>query len=445
MNKVMNLTYDQAALPSDFSRLPVSWRASAAERKYAAAVAMYATTDLSLRQVAEACNVTPAGLSGHIAKYHRPLLYVRYGLDVNDPATTTLKVKQPKGQSWTTHIKYKEAIEACGDIAYIEYNVSQIARLFNLNPTALTAQLRVHYPDIIPNRESLRQRLAIADNTHRGVRATSTEQYAKAMKMYQETNLTIAEVSERCNVSKSGLTQFLRFYHKEILAHKADRRYSAKISGTSRAGELSGNGSLYGPKSKTVEKYAAALELYRSTSMTIAEIVDETGVPEAGFRNYLTQWCKADKMRHRGYECDPTSDPDLSRTRRYLKSTASKYAPAIENLRENPRPIAEVAAQFGFNPDIFREYLKTHEPDLAAKQGMMRGSDGRLVKTASREKYSAAIQEYATSAENLKDIARRHGLVYNSLLGYVLRNCRQEREQHRRLVEAASASLKTKE
>lgn len=445
MNKVQNPTYDQAALPSDFNRLPVSQRQSAAERKYDLAVTMYATTDFSLRQVAEACGVTAAGLSGHIGRYHRPLLYARYGLDVNDHATSTIKVKQPKGQSLITHIKYKEAIEACVDIAYIEYNISQIAQLFNLNPTALAAQLRVHYPDIIPHRESLRQRLGFANNAYRGPRRTSVEQYELALKMYRETNQTIAEVAKHCDVSKGGLIQFMRFYHKDILSDKADLRSAAKEAGTARAGELSGNGRQYGPNARTVEQYAHALELYRTTPMTLVQIIDATGVPAAGFRSYLSQWRKADKMRHRGYQCDSDSDPDLNSTRRYLKSTASKYAKAIESLSENPRPVAEVAAQFGFNPDIFREYLKTHCPDLAAQQGMTRLSDGRLVKKSSYEKYSAAIRDYATSAENLKDIALRHGLVYNSLLGFISRNCPEEREQHRRLVESATSNPQTNE
>ena len=124
---------------------------------------------------------------------------------------------------------------------------------------------------------------------------------------------------------------------------------------------------------------------------------------------------------------------------------ADKYVPAIESLRKNPRSIAEIAAMFGFNPETFRDYLKKHVPELHALHGMTRRADGRLVKRSSEEKYGAAIQEYATTAEPLKSIARRHGLVYNSIMGNVLRNCPTERESHRRLVEQEEAARNTKE
>ncbi|MDE6697695.1 MAG: hypothetical protein K2K25_12515 [Muribaculaceae bacterium] len=97
--------------------------------------------------------------------------------------------------------------------------------------------------------------------------------------------------------------------------------------------------------------------------------------------------------------------------------------------------MAEVAAEFGFNPEVFREYLLRHEPQLAARQGMERRADGRFVKRSSTEKYAKAIEEYAKSADSLRDIAERHGLVYNSLCGYVRRNCLSEQESHRRIVE----------
>ncbi|MCM1139359.1 MAG: hypothetical protein NC453_12385 [Muribaculum sp.] len=438
MNEALKMTYEGEKTPTDFKRLPTPLRVPAAERKYAEAVAMYANTDLTIRRVAEKCGVTAAGLSTHIGKHHRELLFARYGLDAKDYDLHKVKVKPPKGQSLITHLKYKDAIEACGDVAYIEYNVSQVARLFNLDGTALASQLRVHYPDIIPNREKLRKRLGIADNTHRGPRQWSADTYAEALEMYRDTDMTIPEVAEACNVSKSGFCQFMRFYHKDIIAQKSARRKAAKKRvGVRKPGDLAGNGSLYGPKPETVALYAPALELYRNTPMTITEIAEKTGVPEAGFMGYLHQWHRGEKLRRRGYDWVGESEPDLQGTKQFLKSTAAKYAPAIASLKENPRAVAEVAAEFGLNPEVFREYLKTHEPELAASQGMTRLSNGKLVKRTSSEKYAQAIHEYATTVEPLKSIAQRHGIVYNSICGYVIRNCPEARESHRRIAEAS--------
>lgn len=439
-------TYAESApvqeLPA-INSLPTRERNSVAKRKYATAVEMYACSDLSVRRIAKLCHVTEAGLSAHIGRYHRDLLFKRYGLSADDGDLQTLKVKPPKGQSPVTYRKYKDAIAACSDLAYIEYNLSQIGRLFGLEGTGLASQLRFHYPDVIPMREKLRKRLGIADNTHRGVRPWCDDAYKEAVAMFRDTDLSIPEVAEACNVSMGGLSQHLRYYHKDVIEAKAEKRKTSKRkAGLRKPGRLAGNGKAYGPKPETVAKYAGALELFHTTSMTIKDIVAATGVTIGGFTGYLHQWHRGDKLLRRGLEWDGESEPVLLGTKRKLPSVAYKYSPAIESLRKNPRPVAEVAAEFGFTPEVFREYLKKHEPELCALHGMTRRADGKLVKRSSEEKYGAAIHEYATTAEPLKSIARRHGIVYNSIMGYVLRNCPKEREMHRRLVEEAEAAQK---
>lgn len=434
-------TYQEKETLKDIRRLPSSRRFGVAEAKYREAVNLYATTDLTIREVAKKCGVTASGLSAHIGRRHRPLLYARYGLSPTSPESHIIKVKPPRGQSMKTHLKYKDAIQACGDVAYIEFNVSQIARLFNLNGTALASQMRVHYPEIIPNRERIRQRLGIADNTHRGARASSVEAYSDALQIYRDTDLSIPAVAELCGVSKGGFSQFMRFYHKDVISHKAGRRAAASKDNTPKqVGKLSGNGKLYGPQPETVELYSKALELYRSTDLSYDEIAEATGVPVNGLRAYIDQWHPGERIRRRGYDWDGVSVPDVKSTKRYKKSTFLKYEDAIESLKVNPRHVAEVAKEFGLNPETFREYLKNHEPELAESRGMIRKGDGKIVKRTSYERYKDAIEEYATSVEPLKKIAARHGIVYNSIMGFVVRNCPEERESHRRLVEKASSA-----
>jgi len=434
----MTETPDRHTVTVAIHSLRAEERIPAAKRKYARAVEMYATTDLSIREIASSCGVSPGGLSDHIGKYHRNLLLARYGLSAKDKDVKAIKVKAKKGQSQATYMKYKEAIRACSDLAYIEYNVSQIAQMFGLDGTGLSYQLHIHYQEVIPYREKLRSRLGVADNVYRGVRPWSVEAYSDAVRLYRDTDMSIPEVAERCNVSPRGLSKHLRYYHKDIIEFKEQKRIKAKRKAGSRpVGKLSGNGTCYGPKPDTVAKYASSMELYQNTPLTIKEIVARTGVPLGGFTGYLHQWHRGDKLRRRGYEWDGESDPDLSGTRHYLKSTAYKYSKAIESLRAHPRHVSEVASEFGFNAGTFREYLRKHEPELVAQRGMTRLANGKLVKRTSEEKYGTAVKEYATSAEPLKSIAKRHGIVYNSIVGYVIRNCPDERESHRRLVKAA--------
>lgn len=126
----------------------------------------------------------------------------------------------------------------------------------------------------------------------------------------------------------------------------------------------------------------------------------------------------------------------LSDTKPYRKSAAAKYAEAIERLREEKeRPTSEIAAEFGLHPEVFRQYLKEHEPELYARQGMMRASNGRSVSRRSMEKYAEAIRLYETTTEDLKSIAGRLGLTYNSLGGFLRRNFPELIRRRRRSTE----------
>ena len=91
------------------------------------------------------------------------------------------------------------------------------------------------------------------------------------------------------------------------------------------------------------------------------------------------------------------------------------------------------AKEFGFNPETFRDYLHKHEPDLAGQQGMSRTEEGKRLSRRSEEKYAEAIHLYETTTEDLKSIAKRLGLTYNSLGGYIRRNHPEAIERHKHI------------
>ena len=67
---------------------------------------------------------------------------------------------------------------------------------------------------------------------------------------------------------------------------------------------------------------------------------------------------------------------EWSSVRRYNPATAAKYADAITRLKEGGLTTAKVAAEFGLHPECFRQYLKEHEPELYARQGMVKIQGG---------------------------------------------------------------------
>lgn len=392
---------------------------SAGDSKYREALSLYAATDMSIRAICAQCGVSYGGFRSYLYKYRRDLLLSRHGVTGSSAADAAhTRLRERRGQTAAARAKYKDAIAACGDAKYVAYNVSQIARLFGLNPTGLSNQLRAHCPELLERRERERRRLGLADNQQRGQRPWCRERYAGAVELLRTTEMTVPEVAERCGVSFTGLRQHVLFYHKDLIGTRIELRERGKSP--KRKGHVTGSGRRHEPTPESRERYREAVRLYRDTSMTIKEIARRLGLNPFSFTNYLQTWYREDVFARRGAEY--REGAILSQTKQYKKPTAAKYAPAIERLRTEHRPTSEIAVEFGLHPEVFRQYLKEHEPELHARQGMMRAPNGRSVSRRSMEKYAEAVGLYETTAEPLKSIARRLGLNYNSLGGFVRRN-----------------------
>ena len=407
--------------------------------KYEKAVAIYADTDMPMKDIAKECGVTVGGLGSYLRRYWRELVLRRHQIHADGKKAEDIKIMEAGKQSIHAHAKYKDAVAACDSLEYIDLNVSQIARKFGTDGTALANFMRIHYPETLVWREKVRRRLGINDNIWHGARPECTKQYAEAVEMYRDTEMTMMEVAAACNVSPSGFSQHLRFYHKEILEQKKQIRETAKAKRQQVLGELTGNGRVYRPSPATEQRYAQALELYRNTTLTMKEIVRRTGVPAEGFRFYLHKWHKDLVIERLGISSNVSGHTDLRKARKRMKTVAAKYEEAIKSLRMTPRPVAEVAAEFGLHPEVFRYYLHKHEPELARQQGMMKTANGKIVSRRSVEKYAEAVRLYGTTTETLKSIAARLGLTYNSVGGYIRRNYPEVMALHQNLLKTRFA------
>lgn len=402
--------------------------------KYEEAVEMYADSKLPLCKIAVKCNVSLGGLGSYLQRYWRELILRRRGISYEGKDPKDIKIVSSGQPSIVSKAKYAEAVEACKSLEYIDLNVSQVARKFNVNGTALANYMRLHYEEIPIWRENVRRMLGIGDNVHRGVRPECEEQYVLAVEMYKSTDKTIPEIAEICQVSIGGLSQHMRFYHKEVIRKRKAERKAAKKNRI--IGKICGNGQIHCPQQKTVEKYREALELYKNSNLIIKEIVRKTGVPLEGFRNYLRVWHRDLMLERRGGEKVDCKEVyiDLAKTKCYLKSTAAKYGAAIDSMKNNLRPVTQVAAEYGLNADTFRSYLWEHEPDLVSQCGMVKNENGKYTSRQAMEKYAEAVRLYETTTTNLKSIAERLGVVYNSLSGYIRRNCPDAKQKHEELV-----------
>jgi hypothetical protein len=371
-----------------------------------------------------------SGLSGHICKYHRHLMLARNGIECSPEKASAICMNQRRGQKPSTHAKYKEAIAACGSMDYLEYNVSQIAREFGLSGTDLGRQLRTHYPEVLEFRERARLRLGLNDNLPRGARTWSKERYAGAVELLRgDRYITVQEVAERCGVSYTGLEQHLIFYHKELIDNRIKIRKQAV--GQQRKGKITGRGTVHAPKPAIVEKYAAALYLYRTTPLSAMQIAKQTQVSKKGFYEYLQKWHMDLVCARRNIPYEEGRSVDFSKARKYNPATKVKYAEAIRRLKQSDLTTTAVAAEFGLQPDCFRQYLKEHEPELYARQGMTKTGNGRAVSRRSMEKYAEAIRLYGSTSESLRSLARRFGLNDCSLGQFIKRHFPELIEKHK--------------
>lgn len=151
-------------------------------------------------------------------------MLARYDISCRQGQSRNYPAQPASRQSSASRAKYKEAVEACDSMDYIEYNVSQVARRFGLGGTNLGKQLRRHYPGVIERREEVRKRLGLSDNLPRGTRQVCKERYAEAVKLLRANRyITVCEAARAatyprpdwssicCSTTKSSWTSVSRF------------------------------------------------------------------------------------------------------------------------------------------------------------------------------------------------------------------------------------------
>ena len=172
--------------------------------KYGAAERLYAATTLSCRAICALCGVSLGGFTSYLHHHRRDLLLARYGIDAGNTDAAAVRLREAFGQSPSAYRKYRQAVEACRDSSCLEYNISQIARKFRLDGTALANQLRAHFPDIPVLREIERWRRGLNDNQPRGVRPQSVVKYAEAVELLRTGSITVRQAAQVCGRQLGG-------------------------------------------------------------------------------------------------------------------------------------------------------------------------------------------------------------------------------------------------
>lgn len=241
------------------------------------------------------------------------------------------------------------------------------------------------------------------------------------------------EVADSCGLSYTGLEQHLLFYHKDLVKRRI--RIRKKALRRQRKGEITGRGTVHAPLSGVGGEVCRSGASVCHDTHAAARIAGKTGVSKKGFYEHLQRWHLDLVCRRKNIPYEEGRLVDWSKVRKYNPATKAKYAEAIRRLKESGLPTAQVAAEFGLQPEAFRSYLKEHEPELYARKGMVRTDTGGAVSRRSMEKYSEAMHLYGTTTESVKSLARRFGFNDCSFGQFIRRNFPELVEKHNEIVQ----------
>ncbi len=322
------------------------------------------------------------------------------------------------GQHPETEAKYRDAIFACESVMYLGLTTSEIARMHGLKAEAFRGQLKRHFPELLERREFLRTQLGYAVPGNVGLKEKTVLKYRKAVEMLRNGSLTVREAASCCGVSYTGLQQHLIFYHKDIAESRLLHRTEA-LNKTIVWGEASPGGGVRAPRPEAVAYYAPAVELYRTTDLSVPEIARRCGMPAHNLAVYLRKWYGADvQARRERREAEKAARPPKVIRQTKAQKAAVLYAPAI-GLFEEGYSLPEVARKLNVKVYNLMAWLKNNYPDKMEdwQIGMMKLPDGSYVLRRRYNKYkpvAAYIAEHPQ--EGTEQVAARFGVPVSSLI-----------------------------
>jgi len=344
------------------------------------------------------------------------------------------------GQHPETERKYRPAIEACQSIQYLSLTVSEIARLYGLEPECLRIQLKRHFPEILSARNELRARLGYRESGNVGLKAKTAEKYAPAIALLRDTGLTVREAAARTGVSYQGLQQHLLFHHKDLAESRMLARTDALLRPV-EAGGVAACGGVRAPRPEAQALYAPAVELFRTSDLPLTEIARRCGVSAHNLSSYMRKWHQKELVQRREAREAAVAARREEQAERVDRSRAAlareRYEPAVEMLRER-KSLTETARALGLDLSNLSAWMKRNRPEVLeqARAGMMVAPSGALVLRTKYERY-APVAAYiaAHPAEPTASVACRFGVPASTLVKTMARVFPEAWSRHKACLE----------
>ena len=330
------------------------------------------------------------------------------------------------GQRTETKDRYAEAIQACGNILYLDKTVSEIAKIFGHTGECLRNQLKRHFPDLLAERERIRAALGLSRYPVHGVSSETAAKYAPAIELLRTTSLTIREVAERCGLGVNALQQHVLFYHQDLAQKRLLLRVNA-LDKKKMHGGISGTGRQNAPRKATEELYAEALNLYRTTDRKANDIALECGVDPHNFHCYIQRWHRGDMAVREKLRRERVEKKSREKSERMENSRVAvairKYTPAMEMIKAGAT-YEEAAKELNVDVENLCRWVRTNHPEIHQQEHRNQIVTLPEGTTCSRESWAMfreAAEAYCNTDEPLRQIAERLGLRPSSLRNFLVR------------------------
>lgn len=318
------------------------------------------------------------------------------------------------GQRGYTRQLYESAIHACSDIAYLSKTLAEVAHEFGHQPEAFRMMMKRHFPEVLAERERLRQLLGYSKKMLHGLRECTRLKYEPALKLLRSSDITIREAAEKTGVSLASLQQYIIFYHKDLAAERLKRRAEA-LDKPRKFGMMTATGATSHPRGDIDEFYAKAVELLTEhPELPVRQVAVQTGVSEHNLSCYMRRWhrdvlkMRQEWRRERTAKRQLERSINMSRTERAKK----KYGPALE-LIEQGMTYREAAKESGINEERLQWWVRHNRPDIherARENRWVMMPDGTRIMRRSWLLFQEATFAFQTSDEPINRIAIRFGL-----------------------------------
>lgn len=306
------------------------------------------------------------------------------------------------------HLKYEKAVEMYADT---DLPMKEIARLCNVTVEGLGSYLRRYWRGLVlrrhhidvPEEQEDKVKIIAPDkqsfNAHikykESVEACGSLDYIK---------LNLSQIARQFGVGSSALARFMRLHYPGILQWRERvRKWMGVNDNFQRGVRLS-----------CKKQYAEAVELYRTTDMTIPEIAELCHVSESGFSQHLRFYHKGilrTKRHQRKQAAKAEKVPGCltgnGRIYKPFQKTDERYAQALALYRDTAMTMKEIVQQTGVPGEGFRFYLHKWHRDLVLERlGITNDADGKTDLRSARKRMRTVAAKYEKAIESLRQNPR---------------------------------------